>query len=142
MLILKLPYSVPIPTKKEPNKKFALNLNAYRNAHFHVLNKVKILFKELVKTQVEDIPKLEGKISLTYTVFPKTRVKLDVSNICSIADKFFSDALVELGKLDDDNFEHIPTIRYVYGKVDKENPRIEVLIESNGFIYANQNEKE
>lgn len=137
MILLKLPYSVPIPTIKDPNRKFALNLNAYRNAHFHVLNKVKILFKELVKNQIEEIPKFNGKISLTYTVFPKTKVKLDVNNICSIADKFFSDALVELGKLDDDNFEHIPVIKAKYGEVDKENPRIEVLIESNGFNYGN-----
>ena len=97
-------------------KGFSLNLNQYRNAHFYKLNNAKIEYKAIIK--------------LTYVVYPKTSREFDISNVCSIVDKFFSDALVELGKLPDDNFKYIPEISYKIGEKDKDNPRVEIIIET------------
>lgn len=114
-------------TRAKKEKWFSLNLNEYRNANFHTLNKSKILFKEEMKQQISSLPLLHN-IAIQYKLFPKTRRELDVSNVCSIVDKYFSDALVELGKLPDDNYKYLSRVEYVFGHVDSNFPRVEVKI--------------
>ena len=118
-----LPWKVPL----SKNKDFPINLNYYRNACFQELNKAKINFKELVSPLLGSVLCMES-CSLHYEVFPSTKRECDISNICSVADKFFSDTLVSSGKITDDNFKVIPNIRYSYGHVDPLKPRIEVTI--------------
>ncbi|MBL4705092.1 MAG: hypothetical protein JKY54_11250 [Flavobacteriales bacterium] len=110
-------------------KKFALNLNAYRNAHFLTLNKAKIAFKKAVEHLIEPLPYFE-RIVLTYTVYPQTMRMFDVANVCSVVDKFFSDALVEFGKLEDDNYHYLPEVHFKFGELDRLNPRVEVELSS------------
>lgn len=124
-MIVNLPYSIPIGKKQD---KFYVNLNQYRNAHYHILNSAKITFKELIADQVRRLPKL-NVIKLCYIVFAPSKRLIDTNNICSIADKFFCDALVEAGKLEDDNYNFLIETRFTFGGVDKENPRVEVHIE-------------
>lgn len=124
-MIVNLPLSVPIGKKDD---KFYINLNQYRNAHYHTLNSAKIAFKELIADQVNKLPKL-NIIKLWYRVYASSKRKLDTNNVCSIADKFFCDALVEAGKLDDDNYDFIIDTRFSFGGIDKGNPRVEVEIE-------------
>jgi hypothetical protein len=76
---------------------------------------------------IELLPELK-KIELTYTVFPKTRRLCDVSNVCSVHSKFFLDALVELGKIPDDNYKYVPREIFQIGEVDPDNPRVEITI--------------
>lgn len=124
MHVISLPLSVPLSSKS----KFILNLNQYRNKHYLSLNRAKVTFKELVQDAIVLLPEMD-RVSLTYTVYPKTLQAFDVSNVCSVVDKFFCDALVELGKLPDDNYHHLAQINFRFGAVDKSNPRVEVLIE-------------
>lgn len=118
-----LPLSVNVSSKK----KFIFNINNYRNGHFFVLNKAKQLLKEFIQPQLINIPKL-NKIRLRYTLFKNDNRKCDVNNICTVADKFFCDALVEAGKLEDDNYDYLPLSVFRWGGIDKDNPRIEVEI--------------
>ena len=122
------PLEVIYGAKKDgTEQKFRLNLNQYRNTHYIILNKAKIAYKELMKEQISRLPELSN-ISLHYTVYTKTKREFDLSNVCSVVDKFFCDALVELGKLPDDNIKHLSQISFSFGGVDKDNPRIEVTI--------------
>lgn len=125
MWTISLPLRVPISKKSD----FILNLNDYRNAHFLVLNKAKVTFGERVRPLLKDLPAMD-QCSLEYTLYPATRRKCDVSNICSIVDKFFSDTLVDAGKLIDDNYEVVLGVQYLFGSVDKSNPRVDVTIRS------------
>lgn len=109
-------------------KKFALNLNIYRNADFHTLNKAKVVFKEVMAKQVAALPSITGQLVIRYFLYPKTKRLCDVANVCSIVDKFFSDALVELGKISDDNYTIVPGVSYEFGSVDPANPRVEIQI--------------
>ena len=136
-MILNLPLTVPVSRKK----KFTLNLNAYRNTHYLVLNNAKIAFKEAVAHLIKPLPFYE-KIRLTYTLFPKTHRKADVANVCSVVDKFFSDSLVEFGKLSDDNYDYLPEVSFRFGSVDKSNPRVEVFIESIDHMKINETKNE
>ena len=121
--IITLPWKIPL----SKNKDFPINLNYYRNACFQELNKAKINFKELVSPLLGSVLCMES-CSLHYVIFPSSKRECDISNVCSIADKFFSDTLVSSGKITDDNFKVIPNISFSYGQVDPLNPRIEVTI--------------
>lgn len=126
---LESPLEVVYGASKKTGKeyKFRLNLNQYRNTHYIILNKAKAAYKDLMKIQIDRLPSL-NQVRIEYKVFPATKRIFDLSNVCTVVDKFLCDALVELGKLPDDNFNHLPEIIYSYGSVDKDNPRVEVSI--------------
>lgn len=119
-MILELPITI-----KVGRKNFALNLNFYRNAHYQTLNRMKGEFGSEISELISTLPTFKW-VNLTYTLYPKTRRLCDVSNICSIVDKFFCDALVNQGKLEDDNYQIVKQVTYKFGQVDKENPRVTV----------------
>lgn len=121
-----LPWRIPYGKK---DKYFYVNLNQYRNTHFHILNGAKRTFEEIVSKSVLALPKIE-QADLTYLIFPHRNTKLDVSNVCSIADKFFSDLLTLHKVIPDDNYDHISNVHYSYGgKSDRGYSYIEVIID-------------
>lgn len=110
-------------------RKFILNLNNYRNTHYRVLNNAKVTYKMYMKKQIEKLPKLQPPIQITYTVFKGDKRNCDIGNICSVHQKFFEDALVELGKLPDDNHNMIKRSIFEWGGIDKLNPAVMIMIE-------------
>lgn len=118
----------PMRVRISKNKEFTLNLNPYRNAHYMVLNKAKKVYKEAIRAQFVGLQRFDT-IKVHYRIFPKTRRKTDLGNVVSIHKKFFEDALVELGKIEDDNYKRIIFNSEDFGGIDKENPRIEISIE-------------
>lgn len=118
-----LPWKIPL----SKNKDFPINLNHYRNASYHELNNAKIKFEKTVSDLLGSVLCMEA-CGLFYVVFPPSKRECDISNICCIADKFFSDTLVSCGKIVDDNFNIVKNINFSYGHVDPLNPRIEVTI--------------
>jgi len=112
------PIMVLIPRKRKADQRVYLNINTYRNLHFQVNNNAKIIYKQLMTTQIESLP-VFGKIKLLFVLHKGSRRKTDRHNICSIVQKFFCDALVELGKLQDDNDDFIISEKYEAGEVIK-----------------------
>lgn len=131
---LDLPISLKVGVRKP--KSVPLNLNWYRNAHFHELNSAKLLFAQKIKPLLKDLPKLEegDQITLVYTLYPRTRQLCDVANVCSIVDKFFCDTLTENGLIPDDNYTILPATMSKFGAVDPKNPRatVEATIKRKG----------
>ncbi len=134
-MILSLPLSVTIPRKTKEDKVFTLNLNVYRNAHHMTMNQAKVRWKDVVADTLpgvwikgEDTPDCDPPYLFTYTVFPATGRIFDISNVCAAIDKFTCDALQELGVIENDNYKFIRAVDYRFGRVDKENPRIELEI--------------
>ena len=115
--------SVPQSKKKQ----FILNLNHYRNAHYRTLNTVKIRYKEVMAHKIMTLPTFE-RVELEFVFYPGKKYRYDTSNVCSIHEKFFCDALVELGKLPDDSYKYVTQSTYRFGDFDKENPRVEIII--------------
>jgi len=127
-LDFKLPLSVPMGkykrnTKKhkagEDKKPFRLNLNNWRNANPFLRTKADKYFREIIRDQYKGMPQIifKGKISIQYKVYFSDKRKKDISNILSIIDKYFSDAIVELGVIPDDNYEHLVKIIYEFGGI-------------------------
>jgi len=123
MHLLLSPLSVPQSAKKN----FVLNLNVYRNSHYRTLNTVKIRYKAAMKEQIEKLPKM-GRVIIYYKLFPKSHRLTDIGNVISVHKKFFEDSMVELGILEDDNYKFVIGSTEEFGKVDKENPRVEIRI--------------
>ena len=122
-------YTVTAPLKLAHGKKgWLINLNVYRVSHYRTLNTTKIKYKKLLKEQIQKLPPF-NKVRITFVLYPKTKRLCDVSNMCTIHDKYFCDALVDFGKLPDDNYLFVPEVTYRIGYTDKHNPRVEILIE-------------
>ena len=120
-------FYAPTHLKRPRSKPIPINLNWYRNAHPQVSNNAKKKYKELMSPQFKGVSPFQ-KVSVTFTVFFATRHKFDLGNVCSVSEKFFLDAFVEAGLIEDDNYHFIPEINYRFGGLDKLNPRVEIFI--------------
>jgi hypothetical protein len=117
---------LPMRTQASKKKKTAVNLNVYRNLHHRSLHAQKKKFEEAATKLLREIPKL-GVITLHYEVFVETRRRLDVMNVGSIVDKYFSDTLTEVGIIEDDDWKHLPKATFSYGGlVKKEHVRVTI----------------
>jgi|TARA_R110000803_G_scaffold46118_3_gene96853 Holliday junction resolvase RusA-like endonuclease len=122
---------LPLEVYYSKNKKFILNLNNYRNAHYRILSSAKRIYSENLVAELNEWslkPKFKNPVTLEYVYYAKSNRRVDVSNPCSIIDKFTCDALVKAEILEDDSSKQIKEIYYVYGGVDKEFPRCRLTI--------------
>jgi len=121
--LLKIPIKTP-GTKRKPHP---LNLNFYRNAHYRTLHKMKVDYEILTQNQVARLPPLQ-RISLHYVLFPGSFQKVDISNVLSIVDKFFTDVLVHQGIIPDDSYDHVIQVSYSFGSITKGDPHVMVMV--------------
>jgi len=119
---------ITVPCYLKIGKKNYLNLNTYRNAHYRSNNMAKQRFKALVLTDVKQLPIFTGKVFLEYRYYLKDRRRCDIGNIHSIVEKYFLDAMVETGRIEDDNYRFVVGTSYHYMKIDAQNPRCEITI--------------
>lgn len=115
----------PLKVAMSKAKDFILNLNNYRNTHYRLLNNSKINYKAHMSEQINNACWF-NKVLCVYTVWAKSKREFDLGNVACVHEKFFEDALVELGKLEDDNVKFIPVVIYRYAGIDKDNPRVEI----------------
>ncbi len=111
-------YSVRLPSYVNVSKKNvkALNLNVYRNLHHYHLSTQKNNFADDVKPLLRDKPRAE-KVWIHYTIFASRNGTLDTMNVGAVADKYFSDTMVEAGKIPDDSHQHVVLCTFSFGGV-------------------------
>lgn len=126
-MIFHSPLKVPI---KGSRKSFSINLNEYRNAHYRKLNDAKKSYSAIMYEQIKKIPPINTPIILKIYLWEPDNRERDVSNFCSIADKFFLDALVNNKIIPDDNKNYVKGSVYGYGGIDCKNPRCDIYIET------------
>ena len=124
------------------NPWFPLNLNRFRNSHYHVLNKAKIQFKEEIALRCSQMPCVE-RCHIHYTIYPVNKRMFDLDNVVSILSKFFQDVLTDddegkkIPRIIDDDYKHVVSGSYSFGEIDKLNPRCEcevIPLEPNQYI--------
>ena len=120
--IIKVPYFITLK-----NKRYSCNLNGYKNTHYRTTNAMKKEFKEIITDDVLDLPVMT-RVKLHFVMHYENLRKFDIDNFLSIVSKFSCDALVELGRLPDDNFDHIVQVTGTVGAIDRDNPHIELRI--------------
>jgi hypothetical protein len=104
-----------------------VGMSFYRNAIFHLQNKLKQEFTELVGNQLEGIAPVKGQFRLSIDLYYKNSV-CDASNIIAVIEKIALDALQEFSIIDNDNVKyHLGSCYAVKGQ-DKANPRAEITV--------------
>lgn len=127
ILKLDIPIKLIVGVRKKKNVFLSMN-NAFKWRDVQ-RNVYKQAYTDLIKPQIEQLPKLKRIISITYEIHRGDRHSFDVMNTVSIIDKFFEDALVVNGIITDDNFKVVPMVIGMIGEYDKSNPRVSVTIE-------------
>lgn len=129
-VIFSMPLFILLPRKTKADKKVHINLNQYRNWQHHMNNQVKQIYKDLVGTLNPHIfdTKFSKKIELLFVMHRGDKRSVDRSNVLCIHEKFFCDALTHYECLPDDNDNYIEESRYRTGEVDKDNPRVDIII--------------
>ena len=94
-------------------------------AHYMAYAKMKKMYTEKVKRSAESLPVIK-RADFIIVWYCENKRK-DKDNIVA-GQKFIFDGLVEGGILENDGWKQIGDISHVF-KVDKENPRIEVIID-------------
>ncbi len=114
------PTYITIPMVTVKDKNCSLSINWYRNVNHFDSAKVKIIYTELMRPQIQKLPPFkEGfKPLILYEYFNKTATKSDVDNWCSINNKFFQDALVKYTNLPDDDYDTMMLNIHRYGGPD------------------------
>lgn len=128
-LTVECPFVIYLPRKTKEDKRYPLNLNHFRNAHFQENNKAKVLFSEIVKEQLQG-KVLEVPVNVSYKVYKPTARRLDKMNVASVVSKFLLDSMSEYGVIPDDNDDYVKD-EHLYDSVkDKENPRVVVMFKT------------
>lgn len=125
-MMIKIPLYVDILKGRGKLKRVFLNLNVYRNLHYRINNEAKKAVKAIVWSQLEGRVALPTPIELKVILYAPDKRERDLSNFCSIADKYVCDAVVEFGLLKDDNVKFIKRTVYEYGGVNKEKAGFEI----------------
>lgn len=126
-LTLPIYYTKHFKTKKD--KTYLVGLNWFRNAHHFLQNEVKKHYHELVILLLMDFEDDRiGKYRIKYKLYYKNKAS-DMMNIVPMVDKFFNDALQEMGLIENDNVQFFGDCNIKVGGQDKENPRLEIEIE-------------
>lgn len=117
-------------------KKFQLNMNTYRNAHYHELSDAKINFKDQLLLTYPELRKIKAhQLKVSYIIFPHNTGLFDTQNIISVVDKFFLDALVTAETIPDDNYL---IVQYdapatVYNGISREQKNKKIMIRCKFF---------
>lgn len=120
-------FSVPLEIPAG-GKIFKLNINQYRRNHYQVLNKAKINYEMVLCAEKIKSNTMKSPIAVKITLWNGSERRMDLSNICSIVDKFTMDYLVKIKVIEDDDCKNITNVNYIYGGIDRDNPRCDIEI--------------
>jgi len=113
---------------KNKFKTILAGLNEVFTMHHIPRNAMKKYFALLVRSQIGRKKAISGKFTTHSKIYYKSS-SCDAPNILAVLDKFAIDALQSYKIINEDNVQH-----YVSGSwecyQDKENPRIEIVLES------------
>jgi len=121
------PLYIDLPRKTKKDKRVYLNLNTYRNLNFIVNNQVKKTYLESLRSQLEGL-EIQTPVEIEYKVYKATKRLLDKMNVVSIVSKYLLDAITELNCWQDDNDKFVKKETILPTELDRDNPRVEVLI--------------
>ena len=114
--------------KTKSDKTFLVSLNWYRNAHYFIQNDVKRFYHDTIENLVKDYPVLTGRYKVTYTYFFRNKTS-DLPNVTPMTSKWVNDTLQSLKLVANDNVQYLVQEIHNVGEQDRDNPRVEVLIE-------------
>ena len=128
------------PTYTRKGKALKLAQNVFKKMHWGSQHKCKKHYSELVEPFIETLPKFEW-IRPEYTLFFKGNQKKDLDNYWFPVHKFLMDAIVEGGKLEDDNFNFVRGFVVDFGECGKD-VEDHVVVELVGEFNNDENDQD
>lgn len=119
-----LPLVVYIPLKTKPDIRFGVDVNTFKSMNRFNYNKAKAIYCEHMREQLEGFEMIRGQIAVHYTYYKNINNSPDLDNFVGGAKKFFQDAMVSHGLIEDDNVNFIPRNSESYGGHSPGNGRI------------------
>jgi hypothetical protein len=107
------------PTFTRKGKSVKLSANIFKKMHWGSQAKCKKDYADLVEGFVESLPKFNW-VKPKYTMYFKGNQKKDLDNYWFPVHKFLMDAIVEGGKLEDDNFKYVRGFEVDFGEAGKD----------------------
>lgn len=126
MRVLEISAPLFVTGISKQSKNYWLNLNWYRNAHFHILDSAKKAFKK--ELDLSWIGEPIERCEVEFTFYYPSKAKRDIDNSMAVIGKFALDAISEAGIIVDDNHTCVVCVRGKFGGYDKENPRCEIVL--------------
>lgn len=102
-------------------------MNTYRNLHHRVNNNAKKVYFEELREQLEGLS-IQTPVEITYKVYKASKRRLDKMNVVSVVAKFLLDAITDYGCWEDDNDDYVKKETILPTELDRENPRVEIII--------------
>ena len=121
------PLFVTLLRKTVKDKRIALNMNTYRNLHHRISNDAKKAYSEALREQLEGLS-IQTPVEITYKVYKGSKRRLDKMNVISVVSKFLLDSITDYGCWEDDNDDYVKTETILPTELDRENPRVEIII--------------
>ena len=121
------PLFVTLPRKTVKDKRIALNMNTYRNLHHRISNGAKKAYSEALREKLKDLS-IQTPVEVTYKVYKASKRRLDKMNVISVVSKFLLDSITDYGCWEDDNDDYVKTETILPTELDRENPRVEIII--------------
>ena len=121
------PLFVTLPRKTVKDKRIALNMNTYRNLHHRISNDAKKAYSEALREQLRNLT-IQTPVEVTYKVYKGSKRRLDKMNVISVVSKILLDSITDYGCWEDDNDDYVKTETILPTELDRENPRVEIII--------------
>lgn len=110
-------------------KIYRINFNEVIALNYMTYNNLKRAYCDHMADQLEDIM-IKSPVTVSYRVYKASNRKLDKMNVISITSKFLMDAITHWGCWEDDNDDVIKNEILLPTKLDRDYPRVEVLIKT------------
>jgi len=118
--------SLPLFVTNRSGKRKWITMNNYRNWHYQENNNIKRWFKGDVANDLNFV--IKGAVRIEYFYFAPDKRTRDLMNVVSVIDKYFQDAMVELGCIEADDLSIVKEVSCMYMGIDREQPRLDVMI--------------
>jgi Holliday junction resolvase RusA-like endonuclease len=123
------PLFIDLPRVRTKAKRVYLNMNAYGNTNTFTNNEVKKAYLEAIREQV-DGKVIVTPVEISYRVLKGSKRRLDKMNVVAVVSKYLLDALTTCGCWTDDNDDYVKKETILPTEIDKDNPRVEIIITS------------
>lgn len=121
------PLYIDLPRVRTKPKRVYLNMNAYGNTNTFTNNEVKKAYLEMIREQIGG-KVIQTPVEITYRVYKQSKRRLDKMNVVAVTSKYLLDALTNLKCWVDDNDDFVKTETILPTELDKNNPRVEIII--------------
>jgi len=115
---------LPLPTytkgRGDKKRELLVSVNNWLPMHYIQKNNVKQAYHKVAEEFVKTLPKYKTLVP-HYTIYFKGNRKKDIDNYTAPLHKFFMDALVEGGVIEDDNYDYVIGFSTKFGGIKSEN---------------------